>query len=427
MFKSCLKSALATLGALFLITLSACSSEEPAVSSTPPTSVKSDIRSVEDACNIALAFLEAGNDISASRSEGVIANVKIGYGATSRSGAADTLFYSVNLANDGGFVLVSAPTAAEPVLAYVENGSYDPAQTTDNPGFNMFIEKSKEYTSLAAAIGPGEGVPVKLPYYKIIKNVAPQLKVEWGQQYPEGIFCSNGYSGCVQTAMVQILSYLEQPTSIQLTYPECDRTFINLNWEEIKKHKVSYSDPSLYNTHLLTCDASEENHRALSYLCRELGYRNRANYWPDSAGTGTSIEPAHSLFKTLLPTKNISENSEFDSNNFDILMSKMTSNHAVAFFSGLNEVNVRDGHAWVCEGGRHYEYHTEIYFANGEEDVRDVYYFYFNWGNNGKKNGYCLGNVYDPNKTLKESELPRPTLPLSRANYSDFVHYFTIY
>ena len=166
MFKSCLKVAATTIGAFSLITLSACSSDEPAVPSTPASSEKSEIRSVEDACNIALAFLEAGKDISASRSEGAIANVKIGYGASSRSGAADTLFYSINLANDGGFVLVSAPVAAEPVLAFVENGSYDPAQTTDNPGFNMFIEKSKEYISISSIEpgSPGGPVPVKKPY-----------------------------------------------------------------------------------------------------------------------------------------------------------------------------------------------------------------------------------------------------------------------
>lgn len=433
MFKSCLKVAAATLGAFSLISLSACSSEEPAVSSTPSTSEKSDIRSVEDACNIALAFLEAGNDISASRSEDAIANVKIGYGATSRSGAADTLFYSVNLANDGGFVLVSAPTSAEPVLAYVENGSYDPAQTTDNPGFNMFMEKAKEYISISSVEpgSPGGPVIVKKPY-TLVRDAKPKVNVGWGQRFPEGTLCPNGKSGCVQTAMAMILSYFQQPTAINLTYPERDRDIVNLNWAEIKKHTISPDNEFDYNNHLDKCEASEENHKALAYLCRELGHRNNATYKTlekDGKIATVAFDPdAYSLFKTLLPGRKLSRYEFFNSNYFDDLISNLTTNSAVAYFSGVD--NASGGHVWVCGGGRHYEYHTEMYFANGEEDVRNTYYFFFNWGSYGYGDGYFLGDVYNPDKSLQEDELPPTTnliIPMSRANFSERVHFFMIY
>ena len=428
MKQSCLKFAIAAIGAFSLITLSACSSEEPAVSSTPPTSEKSDIRSVEDACNIALAFLEAGNDISASRSEDAIANVKIGYGATSRSGAADTLFYSVNLANDGGFVLVSAPTAAEPVLAYVENGSYDPAQPSDNPGFNLFIEKSKEYTSLANTVTAiGGPITVDKPY-SIVRHAEPSLKVNWGQEFPEGMFCPNGISGCVQTAMAQILSYFEQPTKLELTYPERDRDLVVLNWTEIKKHINSCSDSlEAINIHIQNCEASEESHKSLAYLCRELGYRNNADY--DKSVTGALSSDANSVYKELLPTRTVTDYSPFNSSCFDNLISKMVSHKAVAHFRGRGKT-FEGAHAWVCEGGRHYEHHTRILYANGEEYIKNEYYFYFNWGKDGERNGYFLGDVYDPSKALQKEDLP-PTLdgftPFSRSGYSENVHYYMIY
>ena len=435
MKQSCLKSAIAAIVAFSLITLSACSSNEPTVSSTPHTSEKSDIRSVEDACNIALAFLEAGNDISASRSEDAIANVKIGYGASSRSGAADTLFYSVNLANDGGFVLVSAPTAAEPVLAFVENGSYDPAQPSDNPGFNMFIEKSKEYISISS-IKPGSSggpVIVKKPY-TLVRDVEPKLKVEWGQDFPEGIFCSNGLSGCVQTAMAMILSYFEQPTSIELTYPGHPINNLELNWPDIKKHKTScYNFPFLTQPHLENCNATKESHNALGHLCRELGHRNNADYKTlekdGRLATSAYDINAHSLFKDLLPTKTITNLYPFSSQNFSTLISSMNSNNAIAYFRGEEKIDDKNyGHAWVCEGGRHYEYHTEIYFANGEEDVRNTFYFYFNWGWNGDSNGYFLGDVYDTTKGLKEEDLPPYGIHFSsRANFTELIYYFTIY
>lgn len=427
MKQSCLKSAIAAIGAFSLITFWACSSDEPAVPSTPASSEKSEIRSVEDACNLALAFLEAGNDIPASRSASAIDNVKVGYGVSSRSGAADTLFYSVNLSNNEGFVLVSAPVAAEPVLAYVENGSYDPAQITDNPGFNMFIEKSKEYISISSIEpgSPGGPVPVKKPY-TLVKNAEPKLTTKWGQNFPEGKMFANGISGCVQTAMAQILSYFEQPTSLKLTYPGHDKYSIDLNWLDIKKHRTSFPNEFLYSSHLQNCEASEESHDALSYLCKELKYRNNTD---SLSGSSAFSFQANLTYKTLLPNKTITPYSSFSEDCFNTLITYMISNKAVAHFRGEEWLDDKiNAHAWVCEGGRHYEYHTEMYFANGEEDVRNTYYFYFNWGWNGALNGYFLGNVYDTTKGLQKDELPPYGVQLSsRADLSKLVYYFMIY
>ncbi len=435
-----IKMAFSVASLAFLLFLGACSSDEPMLTQSEALpAVKSSIRSVEDACDIAIAFLSADTETPQSRSIADIENVKVGYSNNSRN-SADTLFYSVNLSNAGGFVLVSAPKSAEPVLAYVEAGSYDPAETSDNPGFNLFIEKSKEYINYASAFGitlPGDGdiEPIMKPY-TIVRSADPKLRVKWGQSYPEGLYCPNGLSGCVQTAMAQIFSYFEEPKSIELTYPGHDIGRVELNWSEIKKHLTSCNNDFFsLREHLESCEATDESHKALAYLCRELGYRNNAQYltWEKDGVLGTSAysETANSLYKKLLPSRSVTAFSSFGSSCFDNLILTMKSNKAVAHFRG-SDISGDGGHAWVCEGGRHYEYHTQAILLNGKEDVRNTYYFYFNWGWDGDYNGYFLGGVYDKSQGIQESEIPDPKNPLyprsrSRSDYSKDVYYYMIY
>lgn len=436
MKNSSLKPKVAFIGAFLAsaLLLSACSGDEPV--STPveqvSVSAKSDIRSVEEACDIAIAFLSADSDALQSRSVSDIDNVKVGYGTNSRN-STDTLFYSVNLSDNEGFVIVSAPKAAVPVLAYVEAGSYDPAETTDNPGFNLFIEKSKEYTTNASiTIDTIDIKPYKKPY-TVVREAKPRLKVEWGQSYPEGILCPNGLCGCDQTAMAQVFSYFEQPTSIELTYPGHDVDRVQLNWSEIKKHRVScYNEFFSLRTHMENCNATQESHNALAYLCRELGHRNNAEY-KDNNGfpeTYTLTDAVYSLYKTLLPSKTFTPFTSFSATYFNRLISNMKTYGAVAIFRGSTDQD--KGHSWICDGGKHYEYHTQAILLNGKEDIRNTYYFHFNWGECGDSNGYFLGDVYDPDQVLQEDEIPapvNPTLPLSisRSGYSKDVHFYMIY
>ena len=430
------KTKMAFIGAFLdsALLLPACSGDEPVSTPVEPVSVsaKSDIRSVEEACDIAIAFLSADSDAPQSRSASDIDNVKVGYGTNSRN-STDTLFYSVNLSDNEGFVIVSAPKAAVPVLAYVEAGSYDPAETTDNPGFNLFIEKSKEYTTNASfTIDTIDIKPYKKPY-TVVREARPRLKVEWGQSYPEGILCPNGLCGCDQTAMAQVFSYFEQPTSIELTYPGHDIDRVQLNWSEIKKHRVScYNDFFSLRTHMENCDATQESHNALAYLCRELGHRNNADYQEIDGfpRTATQWNIANSLYIILLPSKTVTPVTPFNSTHFNTLITNMRSYGAVAHFRGKD--SEYGGHGWLCDGGKHYEYHTQAFLLNGEEDIRNTYYFHFNWGECGDSNGYFLGDVYDTTKGLQEDEIPDPVnpclpFPLSRSDFSTNVYYYMIY
>lgn len=427
------------IGTLLLFVMgmlaSGCSHDEPKEEPVLDfSSIKGKIRTPEQASSIALAFLNASCGAE-SRTTPSVKNVETIYDTGSR-GEVLPLIYAVNLEDEEGYVLISTALGIQPVLAYIDEGNYAASSDVENPGFAYFMQQSKEY--VASALGSG-GTPggdtfdtliVKRPY-SIYMEAKPKLEVRWGQNAPEGTECPNGTCGCVQTAMAQILSYFELPQTIKITYKLLLNPEITLDWKKIKKHKQSFPFDIWLSVYDRDC---EGQHYVLAQLCRELGKRNNAIYYDPPQGsligsTGANSESAYNLFKTLLPTKSLSEFKTFGSGNFKTLISLMANSGAIAYFRGQTEED-GGGHAWVCEGGRIYEYHTAVILDNGEEDVRTESYFYFNWGQNGSENGYFYGGVYDTTQGKSEDELPTPYAPLPVKSRSDFkykVKYFTLH
>ena len=154
----------------------------------------------------------------------------------------DTLLYVVNFENNEGFAVIAAPRSVEPLLAITESGYYDPEELTDIEGFNEFMEMAKRY--VMERYNANELRSLDL-YYKdeiitLEDPVGPYVTVKWGQTQPEGYYCSNGYSGCTNTAIAQIMTHYEYPTSISLTYPGADISTQSLNWTQMRLHQTQH-------------------------------------------------------------------------------------------------------------------------------------------------------------------------------------------
>ena len=55
----------------------------------------------------------------------------------------DTLLYVFNFDDNQGFAVVSASRHTEGLIAVVEEGSYDPAVPTGNPGFDTYMKRQE--------------------------------------------------------------------------------------------------------------------------------------------------------------------------------------------------------------------------------------------------------------------------------------------
>lgn len=427
------------------MTLAACSNEDlPFEDTTQPTSkVLSNIISAEEAAEIATeafnAFTENGakSRAAVSMKSQVLALGRLSSRAEGVD--ADTLLYVVNFDNKQGYAIVSAAVNDEyPVIGFVEEGEFDALESTQNPSFNYYLNAAQDH--VASTLG-GSTISGPTPafterYYLVDDRIAPKVEVEWGQDYPEGMFCPNKISGCVATAMAQIMTVVKAPASVQLTYDARDIETQVLNWDEICKHKHSELNfqTATINNHLAQCEANEETHKVIGRLCRELTKRIKATFKETS--TSASSFDARSILADLLtnhevsPYKYLFKNDSSYKNIFDELRNN------IIYFRGENDI-LEGGHAWVADGGKITgskivrTYTQEHNIITGEPLVEVVYntttYFHFNWGWDGLNNGYFVAGVFDTTKGSNDDDSPVVIPKIrSRTNYGTEVCYYIV-
>ncbi|MCM1066869.1 MAG: C10 family peptidase [Muribaculaceae bacterium] len=400
----------------FVLLLTSCNSDYLSLSNHAKDNYK--LRSAEDAIALADSFVNQLGLVSAATSDSELVYV---FGNDSRS-SEDTLIYVVEYSDNNGYTLVSAAKRGEPILAFVEDESFELDDLMKNESFNFFFERAKEYVSMNLADSIHITLPPLRPQsYTIVNDAPAKLTTKWGQHYPEGLFCPNGVSGCVQTAEAMILSYFAEPRELKLTYPDRDRDMVYLDWEDINKHKESIPLSTEYfiNSHLNYCEAPQWHHAQLAYLCRQLGAMNRADY-SNPKVTGSAIEYALLSLQELLPQRHVGSLTPFDESQYSSLIKDLKSG-GIAIVGGASAEDNTGRHAWVCDGGREYIRHTGLLLADGTERVDYSYYFHFNWGYCGSFNGYFYGGVFDTSKAQQESQLP--DIYSSRTDYKYNVKY----
>lgn len=354
-------------------------------------------RSAEDAIEWALSFKngQPGNQ-SRSNATANLADVKVITSATSRSNA-DTLIYAVNYADNAGYALISASCQTEPVLGYVESGTFDEEKAAENPSYSYFLSEAKRYA--AAPQRMGDLYPPK-PIDKITyvnDSIPPRLKVAWSEYYPEGYYFKDQKCGCVQTATAQVMSYLEQPKSITLTYPNKDKNVENINWNKLKQHKKS----SFY---CYDCPLTNEEHLVLARLCRQIGYLNQSykveNGIRVDGGAAVDRNNVFNSIESLLPNNII---RKYLANIDGIeLYEYLNAREHIAMLGGYYKDKNSDeykGHAWVCDGGRRIGYYNTFTLIGGQKEYfSGEVFLHYNWGCGGMDNGYFLSTIFNPSK-----------------------------
>ncbi len=388
--------------------ISSCSNDEPMHQDCNEAESEVVLRSVEEAVELAEKLNEVRFANMGTRSqEKNIKGVEIISSLNSRSGS-DTLIYAINYDGNEGFTLISAAKRGIAVIGYADEGNFDEDGAKENPNFSYYLGEAKEYVNNQLSIGG----PIVSPSFPetLMQSIFVKNDLKWGQRYPEGIYCPNGIVGCAQTAMAIIMANRAEPSSINLTYPERDVNSVTFDWSEIRKHKQSATS----STHLNLCDASEEIHKNIGRLCRELGYRNKAVYNTNSTSTSPSIVVP--TFRAVCPALTITDYKSFNST-YSNLWDDMYVSDGVAYLVGY-DINGEGGHAWVCDGADHYDTSYKVLKVDGTyETVHEhEYYYHFNWGWRGDDNGYFAAGVFDTSKGK----------PKSRYDFSSGTKYFVV-
>jgi hypothetical protein len=295
----------------------------------------------------------------------------------------DTLYYILNDTINKGFVIVSADKRAWPILAYSTEGSLNEKKQPD--AFAAWMENRKQEIELIRKnnLKPDEKTS---EYWNqlILKSatlettsVEPLLKTKWDQGcfYNElcpsdsrSTYCGRVPTGCVATAMAQIMKYWNFPTSGTGSHSYLHPIYGNLSadfgtttyqWSQMPNELTSSND-------------------AVAKLMHHCGVSLDTEYGPISSGAYVSTDPLVKYFNYSSNARLIRKKYYKTNDWLYILKSELDLHHPIWYQGASNEC-MTFGHAFVCDG-----YQNNVYF-------------HFNWGWGGVSDGYFYLESLNPN------------------------------
>ncbi|MBQ6277270.1 MAG: C10 family peptidase [Bacteroidales bacterium] len=292
-----------------------------------------------------------------------------------------TNFYIINA--DGGFVIVSADDIAHPILGYSNEGNFDPQNIPVNMrgwllgyeneigwGISNNVTSSEKIAAEWEKLSRGQGIPQKRS-----RSVNPLIQTRWNQNAPYSNFCP-GFTGCVATAMAQIMKYWSYPArgiGSHTYHP----TLVTVGDLSADFENTNYDWDNMLN--IYTPSATQEQQDAVATLMFHCGVAVEMIYGlPSGSGAQTISygldEPcAENALKNFFGYKTtiqgLIRNDYTDTNWINILKAELDAGRPILYSGYDPEV---DGHAFVCDG----------YDANE--------YFHFNFGWGSLEDGYYL-------------------------------------
>jgi hypothetical protein len=306
------------------------------------------------------------------------------YTAKDSTLAADNgLYYIYNKGVNSGYVIISGDDRANTVLGYSNDGSFDINQIPDGLKYwlNGFATEIKSIVNQPnTVLLTVNSAPVSVPLQKAIAtSVAPLLGgIQWNQSSPYNDLCplkptttSRCVTGCVATAMAQVMDYYKWPVIGSGSNSYTTKT--NKIALSVDFSQTQYDWANMTDTYGTT--STQVQKTAVSTLMYHCGVAINMDY--DLSSSASSNTMAKSLItyfgydKNLqILTRDFYTRSEWS----DILKAEINASRPV-LYSGQSATS---GHLFVCDG----------YDSNG--------YFHFNWGWGGMSNGYFEITALNP-------------------------------
>lgn len=281
----------------------------------------------------------------------------------------DNQFYVFNAEGQNGFVIVSADDRTTPVLGYADKGSLEMNKLPVNA--RRWLEG---YAEEIKALG--EDVQANTHPRRVIgAPVAPLLTCHWDQGAPYNLQCPidgeyNSVTGCVATAMAQVMYYHKWPQSAttaipayttstkKLSLPELPAT--TFKWDQMKD---SYS----YDETGAAADAVAE-------LMRYCGQAVRMDYTSNESGANVGAAHLINYFGYSKTAQNMNR-SYYTTTEWEAMIYKELSNARPVLYSGNSGSG---GHQFVIDG------------------YDDKGLFHVNWGWGGYADGHFVLSVLNP-------------------------------
>ena len=307
------------------------------------------------------------------------------------SSGEGTYYYVFNAGDGGGYVIVSGDDRTEPILGYVEHGTFDPDNIPEN--MRSWLQGYTDQIKYIVDNNIDANSPLIKKRNKVrgTKHSVPELlTTRWNQGHPYNLTCPKYYkgdgtqdypaSGCVATAMAQVINFYKYPAKIKKAIPALTNTYTLddgttktstakrvpagtvIDWENMR---------DTYNC----WDGHEHNAQdtAVANLMLYCGQAVKMGYGPSSgANFGASEFIDYFGFDDGAYTGDRGNYSIDEW--FDLLYKDISEGYPVCF-AGFSSGG---GHAFVLDG------------FDGDN------LFHVNWGWGGGSNGWFLVSILNP-------------------------------
>ena len=279
-------------------------------------------------------------------------------------------FYIFNAEDNGGFVIVSGDERLPAVLGYSLTGCYDPENVPVNmqswlEGYAAqvkFVQTHDNSRSIGRRSLTGSAI-------------SPLLDCEWDQWEPYNSQCPDIWgtqapTGCVATAMAQIMYYYQWPQQTRKQVPGYpiydDGWYIGITVSEIPVTNINWDNmiPRYVGNY------STEQSGAIAQLMQLCGTSIRTKFdTGESMATMTKVIKAFPRYFGYSTDISLVYAADYESDDWSQLMYDELAASRPIMYSGLGESG---GHSFVVDG------------------YDDNDYFHINWGWGGSDNGYFL-------------------------------------
>lgn len=292
-------------------------------------------------------------------------------------------FYVFNVGEDDGFVLVSGDTRTSEVLGFVDHGRFDADRMPDNmrawldsyaEQLRWLVKQPEEVAANAVRRAPAK-VAVKNPISPLMTTLWNQSS-PYNQKCPVSMFGSRCVTGCIATALAQIMNYHQWPDTVRVNIPGYTLHYSN---GDIKVDSlfapIRFDWANMQSTYQGT--ETKEQLETVATLMAAAGTASSMQF-----GSAASSSNSMGALKALKRYFDYSSQAHYESR-YDYLMEEWNdliygelSAGRPVLYTGSTSAN--EGHAFVVDG-----------FSSGN-------LFHVNWGWGGFCDGYFLLSILNP-------------------------------
>ena len=199
--------------------------------------------------------------------------------------------------------------------------------------------------------------------------VEPLLSTKWDQGSPYNMYCPSGtVTGCVATAMAQVMKYWNYPTQGQGSHTNVNNSTQTINFEE-----ATYDWDKMTNTY--NNSSSTEAKQAVAKLMYHCGVSVDMKYGSSSDALSSKVPISLVEYFKYAPSATYKSKASYTNEQWIALLKSELDESRPVYYSGRNQDG---GHAFVCDG----------YNSND--------YFHFNWGWSGYQDDYWPIGALNP-------------------------------